>query len=155
MNFNVDSIKELMDGFDPASILPEISGIVDWVLLICRLAIVVGPIVMILAGLSYLLFAPKEANYYLGYRTTFGMGSVAAWRHTQKVAGWMFLGLGLVLTLIMLMMSVTFGGLEPMAAVWRAVKCLICEAVLGLIAVFSINSVAALTFDYKGNKRKK
>ena len=122
MNFSIDSIKEMMDGFDPAALLPRIDSIVDWVKLICRLAVLVGPIVLVLAGLSYLLLAPKEANYYFGYRTTFGMGSVAAWRHTQKVAGWMFAGVGLVLTVIMLMVCVTFGGLEPMTAVWRDIS---------------------------------
>ena len=155
MNFSIDSIKEMMDGFDPAALLPQIDSIVDWVKLICRLAVLVGPIVLVLAGLSYLLLAPKEANYYFGYRTTFGMGSVAAWRDTQKVAGWMFAGVGLVLTVIMLMVCVTFGGLEPMTAVWRAAKCMIAEAVIALIVVLSINSVAAFTYDYKGNKRKK
>ena len=155
MNFSIDSIKEMMDGFDPAALLPQIDSIVDWVKLICRLAVMVGPIVLVLAGLSYLLLAPKEANYYFGYRTAFGMGSVAAWRHTQKVAGWMFAGVGLVLTVIMLMVCVTFGGLEPMTAVWRAAQCMIAEAVIALIVVLSINSVAAFTYDYKGNKRKK
>ena len=155
MNFSIDSIKEMMDGFDPAALLPRIDSIVDWVKLICRLAVLVGPIVLVLAGLSYLLLAPKEANYYFGYRTAFGMGSVAAWRDTQKVAGWMFAGVGLVLTVIMLMVCVTFGGLEPMTAVWRAAKCMITEAVIALIVVLSINSVAAFTYDYKGNKRKK
>ena len=155
MNFSIDSIKEMMDGFDPAALLPQIDSIVDWVKLICRLAVMVGPIVLVLAGLSYLLLAPKEANYYFGYRTAFGMGSVAAWRDTQKVAGWMFAGVGLVLTVIMLMVCVTFGGLEPMTAVWRAAKCMIAEAVIALIVVLSINSVAAFTYDYKGNKRKK
>ena len=155
MNFSIDSIKEMMDGFDPAALLPRIDSIVDWVKLICRLAVLVGPIVLVLAGLSYLLLAPKEANYYFGYRTAFGMGSVAAWRHTQKVAGWMFAGVGLVLTVIMLMVCVPFGGLEPMTAVWRAAKCMIAEAVIALIVVLSINSVAAFTYDYKGNKRKK
>lgn len=155
MNFSIDSIKEMMDGFDPAALLPRIDSVVDWVKLICRLAVMVGPVVLVLAGLSYLLLAPKEANYYFGYRTAFGMGSVAAWRHTQKVAGWMFAGVGLVLTVIMLMVCVTFGGLEPMTAVWRAAKCMIAEAVIALIVVLSINSVAAFTYDYKGNKRKK
>ena len=155
MNFSIDSIKEMMDGFDPAALLPQIDSIVDWVKLICRLAVMVGPIALVLAGLSYLLLAPKEANYYFGYRTAFGMGSVAAWRDTQKVAGWMFAGVGLVLTVIMLMVCVTFGGLEPMTAVWRAAKCMIAEAVIALIVVLSINSVAAFTYDYKGNKRKK
>lgn len=155
MNLNFDSIKEMMEGFDPAALLPQVGSIVDWVRLICRVAILVGPVVLVLAGLSYLLLAPKEANYFLGYRTAFGMGSVAAWRHTQKVAGWMFAGVGLMLGIIMLMICITFDGLEPMAAVWRAAKCLIWEAVLSAIVVLSVNSVAAFSFDYKGNRRRK
>ena len=153
--FDIKSIKELMDGLDPAALLPEIGSIVGKVQLVCSIAILIAPVIMLLMGLAYLLFAPKEANYYFGYRTAFGMGSVSAWRHTQKVAGWMFAGVGLVLTVIMLMVCVTFGGLEPMPAVWRAAKCMIAEAVIALIVVLSINSVAAFTYDYKGNKRKK
>ena len=60
MNFSIDSIKEMMDGFDPAALLPQIDSIVDWVKLICRLAVLVGPVVLVLAGLSYLLLAPRR-----------------------------------------------------------------------------------------------
>ena len=155
MNFSIDSIKEMMDGFDPAALLPQIDSIVDWVKLICRLAVLVGPIVLVLAGLSYLLLAPKEANYYFGYRTTFGMGSVAAWRHTQKVAGLVFGGLGLLLTIFMLMICLTLSSRQAMDMVWLAVKCLIWEGVLGLAAKFSINSITMYTYDYNGNKRRK
>lgn len=155
MDFDIKSIKEMMDGLDPKALLPEVSSIVDTVTVVCRLAILVGPIVLLIMGLSYLLLSPKEANHYLGYRTVFGMGSVSAWRHTQKVAGFLFGGLGLVLTVIMLMVSMSLGGSDPMATVWTAVKCLIWQTVLALIAVISVNSIAALTFDYHGNRRRK
>ena len=153
--FDIKSIKEMMDGFDPATLLPEISTIVGKVQLVCTIAILAAPIVMLFMGLTYLLFAPREANYYFGYRTTFGMGSVSAWRHTQKVAGLVFGGLGLVLTILMLMICLTLSSREAMDMVWLAVKCLLWEGVLGLIAVFSINSIALYTFDYNGNKRRK
>ena len=97
--FDVQSIKQMMDGFDPAALLPEIGTIVGKVQLVCSIAILAAPLIMLFMGLAYLLFAPREANYYFGYRTAFGMGSVSAWRHTQKVAGIIFGGLGLVLTL--------------------------------------------------------
>ena len=152
---DIKSIKEFMDGFDPAALLPDIGSIVGKVQLVCTIAILAAPIIMLLMGLAYLLFAPREANYYFGYCTAFGMGSVSAWRHTQKVAGLIFGGLGLLLTILMLMICITFSGREAMDMVWLAVKCLLWEGVLGLIAIFSINSVAMYTYDYNGNKRRK
>ena len=153
--FDIQSIKQMMDGFDPATLLPEISTIVGKVQLVCSVAILAAPIIMLFMGLAYLLFAPREANYYFGYRTAFGMGSVSAWRHTQKVAGLVFGGLGLMLTILMLMMCLTLSGRAPMDMVWLAVKCLLWEGALALIAIFSINSLAMYTFDYNGNKRRK
>ena len=153
--FDIQSIKQMMDGFDPATLLPEISTIVGKVQLVCSIAIMIAPVIMLLMGLAYLLFAPKEANYYFGYRTAFGMGSVSAWRHTQKVAGGIFGGLGLVLTLLMLMICLTLSGREAMDMVWLAVKCLLWEGAAGLIAIFSINSLAMYTYDYNGNRRRK
>ena len=153
--FDIQSIKQMMDGFDPATLLPEISTIVGKVQLVCSVAILAAPIIMLFMGLAYLLFAPREANYYFGYRTAFGMGSVSAWRHTQKVAGLVFGGLGLVLTLLMLMICLTLSGREAMDMVWLAVKSLLWEGALGLIAVLSINSIAMYTYDYNGNRRRK
>lgn len=153
--FDIKSIKELMDGFDPATLLPEVDAIVGKVQLICSLAILAAPVIMLLMGLAYLLFAPKEANYYFGYRTAFGMGSVSAWRHTQRVAGLVFGGLGLILTILMLMILLTFSGREAMDMVWLAVKCLLWEGALGLAAILSINSLAMYTYDYNGNRRRK
>ena len=153
--FDIQSIKQMMDGFDPATLLPEISTIVGKVQLVCSVAILAAPLIMLFMGLAYLLFAPREANYYFGYRTAFGMGSVSAWRHTQKVAGIIFGGLGLVLTLLMLMICLTLSGREAMDMVWLAVKCLLWEGALGLIAVLSINSIAMYTYDFNGNRRRK
>ena len=153
--FDIQSIKQMMDGFDPATLLPEINTIVGKVQLVCSVAILAAPIIMLFMGLAYLLFAPREANYYFGYRTAFGMGSVSAWRHTQKVAGLIFGGLGLMLTILMLMLCLTLSGRAPMDMVWLAVKCLLWEGALALIAVFSINSLAMYTYDYNGNKRRK
>lgn len=155
IDIDIESIKAMLDGFDPATLIPEISGIVGVIAAICRIAILVSPLILLGMGLAYLLLAPKEANYYFGYRTAFGMGSVSAWRHTQKVAGCLFGGLGLLLTAIMAMVCTIFTGMEAMDMVWLAVKCLIWEAVLSVAAVLAVNSIAMLTYDFKGNKRGK
>ena len=59
---NIDSIKEIMDGFDPTVLLPDLSDLFTKVQWICRIAIVVGPVILLAMGLAYLLLAPKEAS---------------------------------------------------------------------------------------------
>lgn len=152
---NIDSIKELMDGFDPVSLLPELHSIFDFVSAVCRIALLAGPIILLVLGLAYLLFAPREANYYFGYRCYYGMGSVEAWRFTQRLAGAVLGGLGLILTGVMLVISGGFAGMEAMDVVWRAFWCLIWQAVLILLANGAIWAVTFFRFDARGNYRKK
>lgn len=152
---NFDSIKEVMDGIDPEAMLPEMSSVLNKVFIICRVAVIIGPIILLLLGLIYLFLAPKEANYYLGYRCYFGMGSMQAWQFTQRLAGIVFTGLGAVLTLIMLILSAGFSGMEMMAMVWRAVWCLTAQAVLALIATVGINCVVVFWFNQNGELRKR
>ena len=151
----MESIKELMDGFDPTTLLPDLSGLFGSLETVCRWAVMLGPVLLLVMGLMYLFLSPKEANYYFGYRTYFGMGSVHAWRFTQRIAGVLLGGLGLILTVIMLIVSGSFGSLEVMDMVWRAVSCLVWEAVLALIANLTIAAAAAATFDRNGEYRKK
>ena len=80
---DVESIKALLDGFDPAALLPDLSKVFDSLVPLCRIAVLAGPVVVLLLGLSYLLLTPKEANYYLGYRCYFGMGDVHRRLHHQ------------------------------------------------------------------------
>ena len=152
---NIDSIKEIMDAFDPASLLPELDSIFGWITLLCRITVLVGPIVLLILGLVYLLLSPKEANHYLGYRCYYGMGSVDAWRFTQRLAGIVFGVLGLVLTGVMLVLAGTFAGMNAMDMVWRALKCLIAEGVLALAANIAVGCAAMIRFDRRGEYRKK
>ncbi len=152
---NADSIKGLMDAFDPAALLPDLASIFGSLETICRVAVLIGPILMLALGLSYLFFAPKEANFYFGYRCYFGMGSVQAWRFTQRIAGLILGGLGLILTIIMVFITAGFDSGEAMDMVWTAVNCLIWEAVLALAATISINLLAAARYDRRGELRSK
>ena len=151
----LDSIKEIMDAFDPAALLPALDTVTGRVDLICRIAVMIGPIVILLLGLAYFFIAPKEANHAFGYRCYFGMGSVEAWRFTQKLAGLVLGALGLVLTVVMFFMVTGFGKLEMMELVGRAAVCLMWEAGLIAAACLGINTVAAVRFDRKGDRRKK
>lgn len=152
---NMDAIKELMDNFEPASLLPDLSTVLGKVELVCRIAVVVGPIVLLAMGLVYLFLTPKEANHYIGYRCYYGMGSVQAWRFTQRIAGLLFAGLGLILTVVMVLTSGGFAGMEAMDMVWKAVTCLIWQAALTLIASLAVNISAMVFFTAKGEPRRK
>ena len=152
---DLESIKEMMDAFDPAALLPELDSVFSLVATVCKVAILAGPIVLLVLGLAYLFLSPKEANYYFGYRCYYGMGSVQAWRFTQRLAGIVLGGLGLVLTGVALVASAGFGSMDAEAVVWRAAGCMILEAVAAIAGIVFINVTAAMKFDKKGEFRKK
>lgn len=152
--FDLGSIKELMDNFDPAALLPELDSIFGKLSLVCRLAVMLGPLIMLVLGIAYLIFMPREANYYFGYRCYYGMGSVRAWQFSQRLAGAAFTGVGLILTGIMFAISGGFAEMELNTMAWRAVKCLAWQAGIALLVNLGINLATALTFNHKGEKRK-
>ena len=152
---SLEDIKVLMDNFDPASLLPDLSSMAGIVATITRLSVIAGPIVLLVMGILYFFFSPKEANYHFGYRTYYGMGSVEAWRFTQRLSGIVLSLLGLVLTGVMLVISGGFAGMEVMDMVWKALGCLGIEAVLALIANLAIAITAMARFDRKGEYRRR
>ena len=152
---DIESIKEIMDAFDPATLLPELGEIFGVITAVCRIAVMVCPIILLCMGLAYLLLSPREANYYFGYRCYYGMGSVEAWRFTQRLAGAVLGALGLILTGVMLVVSMGFAGMDTVEMVWRAFWCLVWQGILAQLANAAIWAAAALRFDAKGNYRKK
>lgn len=152
---DVEALKKAFADFDLSTLLPNMDSIFDKIVIICRVCVLVGPILLVILGLSYLFLAPKEANYYFGYRCYFGMGSVHAWRFTQRIAGMVLGGLGIVLTVIMTVLSLGFGSMEVNAMVWRAVRCLGWELGLSLLATLVINGLAMYWFDRKGELRRR
>ena len=154
-DLNMDSIKSMMDGFDPASLLPDLSKIFDSLAPLCRFAVLMGPVVVLLLGLSYLFLSPKEANHYLGYRCYFGMGSEYAWRFTQRLAGILFTAAGLVLTIVVFAVSSSFPYMQLQEMVWRAAACAVVELAVSVLLVLIVNLSAAIRFDRKGRHRRK
>ena len=152
---DIESIKAVLDGFDPATLLPDLSKVFDTLAPVCRFAVLIGPVVLLLLGLSYLILSPKEANHYLGYRCYFGMGSEYAWRFTQRLAGFLFTGTGLVLTVVMFAISVSFPYMQLTEMVWRAFSCLLVELAAAMLLILIVNLSAAFRFDRKGRHRRK
>ena len=151
---NIEDLKSLMDAFDPASLLPELTNVLDVIVYAVRIATLVGPAVLLVFGLGYLIFAPKEANYYFGYRCTFGMGSVEAWRFTQKLAGIVWTVLGLVLTIAMVILTNDLQKMAVYDALWQAVEYVLWEVGLVAVACVAINTIVMTQFTFNGDYRK-
>ena len=155
MNFeSFEDIKVLMDNFDPAALLPDLTTVVGKVEFITRIAVMVGPVVLLTLGILYFFASPKEANYRFGYRCYFGMGSEEAWRFTQRFAGLVWGVLGLVLTVVMLIITGSFAGNPIMDIIGKGAKCLLWEGGLILVSKLGINLTAMLCYDRKGLRRK-
>ena len=152
---DIESIKSLMDAFDPAALLPDLSDLFGSLATLCRFAVMIGPVVLLILGLAYLFLSPKEANYYFGYRCYFGMGSVQAWRFTQRIAGMLFGGVGLILTIVMFLISGGFAEMEVTDMVWKAAGCLAWQAIIAIVLTLLVNFLAFFFFDAKGGPRRR
>ena len=150
-----EDLTSLLEGADLSKLLPELDGLVDKMVPIMKVALLAGPVIFLILGLLYLFATPKEANYKFGYRCYFGMGSVHAWRYTQRLAGIVFTGVGLILSLVMFFITAGFGEMDIMDMLWKSLKCGIWEAVIIAISSVTINLVVMFYFDGKGNIRRR
>ena len=150
----MNKITELMDKLDPSKLLPELESLMRKSGSIAGWAVMIGPLLLLALGLLYFFKAPKEANHSFGFRTYFGMGSVEAWRYTQRLAGMILGGLGIILTVIMGIICLTWGGKDTLQILDRAVSCLIWEVILAAIAWGGIVLHISLRYDKEGNLRK-
>ena len=150
-----EDLTSLLEGADLSKLLPELDGIVEKMVPVMKVALLVGPVIFLILGLLYLFATPKEANYKFGYRCYFGMGSVNAWRYTQRLAGIVFTGVGLILSLVMFLVTGKFGQMDVMDMLWKTLKCGIWEAVIIGVSCVVINLVVMFYFDAKGNLRRR
>ena len=152
---DLEALKALLNDFDLAAFLPDLSDVMGWVEMLLRIAVMAGPLLLLGFGLLYLISPPKEANYSLGFRCWWGMSSLEAWQFTQHLAGIVWSGLGVVLTIVMVIICNGFRRMESMDMVWCAVKCLGWELALTAIACIAINIVVIVRFDKDGFRREK
>ena len=149
----MDKLAEDVAAFDVEGSLPQLDNVMGLVETLVKLAVLVGPILILVLGLIYWFSPPKEANHKFGYRFYWGMGSVEAWQFTQRVAGAVWSVLGLALSLIMLLVSLGFGASEGLDMANAAFACVVWELVLIGGACIGIDVVVALRYDRKGEVR--
>lgn len=151
----MDIISSLLDGLDNVgNLVPELGKLLSSMELWVSIFLLIGPLCMLILGIVYLFLPPKEANHHIGYRTYFGMGSVEAWQHTQKIAGIIYGGLGLVLTVVMGIICLTLGGKDGMQIAKTALICLSIQVGIILLVYLGLFAYTAIVFDKDGNRRK-
>ena len=149
----MEIITKLFD-LDLAKFVPEMPVFLGGLRAILVLAVLIGPILLVTLGAMYLLRPAPEANFKYGFRTYFGMGSVEAWKFSQKIAGLAFGGLGAVLLLIMFIVVLTFFKKDLFQIANSAIVCLIWQAGLTLIARITVFVMCCIYFDRNGDRRR-
>ena len=149
----IENIKQLMDDFDIAALLPDIMGMMNGIVLIARIALFAVPLLLLGLGMYYFLVAPKEANYTAGYRCFWGMGSEEAWRFTQKLAGVLWILAGLTMTLGVVLLNYRFAAMELTDVLWTIIFCLVFQGAIVLILRLLVYVIVMFRFDRKGNRR--
>ena len=152
---SLDSVKDLLSGFEWLPSLPDPGSLVGSALTIARVLVMAGPVVMVIMGLLYLFAAPAEANHHFGYRCYFGMGSEQAWRYTQCIAGITWVSLGTVMTIVVLLMVRKFAGLDVLEMLTAAAVCVLAEAGVLILASIVIRTIVAARYDRHGERRKR
>ncbi len=149
----MDKILSLLQDFDVAKFLPPPDVFVNKLELLMRVAVMAGPLAILGLGLWYFLAPPKEANHSAGFRTYWGMGSVEAWRYTQRLAGILYSLMGTVMTVVLSLICNGFRGMNAMKMANIAIVCVTVEFVLIIGAWVYINIMVYMHYDKEGNRK--
>ena len=147
----MEKITELLDKLENlGELIPKLDTLTGWVQWLVSLAVRVGPVCILVLGLIYLLIPPKEANRKFGYRTYFGMGSVMAWRFTQRIAGIIMIPVGLILTLIAYGTVAKFASMDLMTMAETAFGVIRGQVICVLLIYIFMFALTTVVFDRKG-----
>lgn len=146
----MDKIMDLLNNFSFEKYIPKLDSVMDITQQAIELAVRVGPFCILVLGLIYLLIPPKEANRYFGFRTYFGMGSIPAWRFTQRIAGAIMTVTGLILLLIVKSAIQKFAGQDLMEITEKAFDLIKVQIICALVIHVFMFLLTAVLFDRKG-----
>ena len=154
MELDMDFLKSLISDFDLMSILPDLADVMGWIVKGVNIALIVGPVLLAVLGLWYLLLPTREANHFVGYRFFWGMGSVKSWKFTQRFAGAVWLIMGAKMALETYDNRASFEAMETIDLMYTAIELIIRQVSTVVISCLAINLVVFLIFNFKGNVRK-
>lgn len=136
-----NALTQLLD-----AIIPKLDVLLSDMRLWMGIAMICGPILLLLLGLFYLFLSPADVSNRIGYRTFFGMGSVTAWRATQKLAGMVYGGAGAVLTVVAVVGCVLMNLQSPTDAMTPALIVMIIEAAVALLSYLAVEAMVLVRY---------
>lgn len=154
MELDMDFLKTLISDFDLMAMLPDLADLMDWIVKGVNIALIIGPVVLAVMGLWYLLLPTREANHVVGYRFFWGMGSVKSWKFTQRLAGLVWLIMGVRMAREAYERSAQLEALETIELMYTAIETIISQVGTVIISCVIINAVIFLLFNFKGNYRR-
>lgn len=150
----MDAILSFLKEFEIAKLLPEIDSFVIGLAWYTRLAILLGPLLMLGLGLWYHYKPSAEPGYAIGFLGNSVMGSAESWAFAQRFAGvtWMVVGGGMAA--LMLVLSILFVIMSPIVMITVALICIILEFGLILATQIYVNRHVLKYYDKEGNRLK-
>ncbi len=154
MELDLDFLKSFISDFDLMSILPDLADVMEWIVKGVNIALIIGPVLLAVLGLWYLLLPTREANHFVGYRFFWGMGSVKSWKFTQRFAGLVWLILGVRMALDANGNRASLEAMETIDLMYTAIEQIIRQVGAVVISCLVINLVVFIIFNFKGNVRR-
>ena len=150
----MEKIMDLLNNLDNlGKLVPKLDSVMELVLKLTKIAVRVGPVCILVLGIIYLLIPPKEANYKAGYRTFFGMGSIAAWRFTQFVAGLIMTVMGFILNITATKAVQEFPGMASDLMIDKAIDLIKVQVICAIALYVFMFVLTMLMFTVKGELR--
>ena len=150
----MDIITKLFD-LDLSKFVPAMPVFLGALRALLVIIILAGPILLVTLGAMYLLRPAPEANFKYGFRTYFGMGSVEAWRFSQRIGGLVYIILGGVMTLGALVAFIILLKSSIPTILTGCAACLVIELILVTLTTFTLNIIISIRYDRDGYRRGK
>lgn len=149
----MEAITAFLESFDIAELLPELEKFISDLRFWAGLFMLIGPLVMLGLGLWFFFLPTKEANHHIGFRTRISMGSVSAWRYSQKLAGLFYIVVGGAFTLLSIIMIIILSFSNPMAMATTAFILMVIQALVALAIWIVLQILIGRHFDMSGKKK--
>ena len=62
----MDKLAQMVKDFDLGNFIPELDSVIGWVEFAAQVAVMLGPLLLLIFGAVYFFIPPKEANHHLG-----------------------------------------------------------------------------------------
>lgn len=150
----MDALTSLFKDFDFAAMLPELDTFIGQLRFWAGLIMVLGPLVMLCAGLLYTFRPSPNPQCHIGFRSYLSTGSTDVWRFSQRLAGTVYTVLGGALFVVFLLLSFFFGLMNPLTMATVALICIILFFLLALAANVLIRKRILHFYDKEGTRLK-